>query len=116
MMSSTMAVSIVRAGLKIIPLALIAVGVAVSAYWIAPVHAQPAALRNPPANASAPAPISAPDNATLQKQTADLSSQIDALTKAKEAFKDRLDSAEGGLSIVMGAIALLTVAQGLVAF
>jgi chaperonin cofactor prefoldin len=111
-----MAVSIVRAGLKIIPLALIAVGVAVSAYWIGLVHAQRDALRNPPANASAPAPNSAPDNATLQKQTADLSSQIDALTKAKEAFKDRLDSAEWVLSIVMAAIALLTVAQGLFAF
>src|ERR1017187_7296808 len=111
-----LAVRIVRAGLEIIPLALIAVGVAVSAYWIGLVHAQRDALRNPPANASAPAPNSAPDNATLQKQTADLSSQIDALTKAKEAFKDRLDSAEWVLSIVMAAIALLTVAQGLFAF
>src|ERR1039457_7036259 len=110
-----MAVCIVRAGLKIIALAMLAVGLPVSAYWIGLMQATREALRNPPANASAPAPNSAPDNATLQKQTADLSSQIDALTKAKEAFKDRLDSAEGVLSIVMAAIALLTVAQGLFA-
>ena len=116
MMSSTMAVSIVRAGLKIVPLALVAVGVVVSAYWIGLVHAQREALRNPLACAGAPAPISVPDHATLQKQTADPSIQIDALTKAKEAFKDRLDSAEWVLSVVMAAIALLTVAQGLFAF
>ena len=116
MMSSTMAVRIVRAGLKIIPLTLTVVGLVVSAYWIGLVHAQREALRNPSANGGAPAPISVPDNASLQKQTADPSSQIDALTKAKEAFKDRLDSAEWVLSIVMAAIALLTVAQGLFAF
>jgi chaperonin cofactor prefoldin len=116
MIFSTMAVKIVRAGLKMIPLALAIVGLAVSAYWIGLVHAQREALNHQAARASAPAPNSAPDTATLQKQAADLSNQMDGLTKAKESLKDRLDSVEWVLSIVLGTIALLTVAQGLFAF
>ena len=45
-MFSTMAVKLVRAGLKVIPLALTVVGLAVSAYWIGLVHAQREALNN----------------------------------------------------------------------
>src|ERR1035437_3939832 len=116
MMISTMAVKIVSAGLKMIPLALAVVGLAVSAYWVGLVRGQQKALNNQPAQASAPASNSAPDTANLQKQAADLSNQIDGLTKAKEALKDRLDSVEWVLSIVLGTIALITVAQGLFAF
>jgi hypothetical protein len=116
MMISTMAVKIVRTGLKMIPLALAVVGLAVSAYWIGLVRGQQKALNNQPAQASAPASNSAPDSATLQKPATDLSNQIDGLTKSKEALKDRLDSVEWVLSIVLGAIALITVAQGLFAF
>lgn len=116
MMFSTMAVNIVRAGLKFIPLALIVVGLAVSAYWIGLVHAQREVLNHQPARAGAPASNSTPDTATLQKQAADLSNQLDGLTKAKEALKDRFDSVEWVLSIVLATIGLLTVAQGLFAF
>src|ERR1035437_2796082 len=108
MMISTMAVKIVSAGLKMIPLALAVVGLAVSAYWVGLVRGQQKALNDQPAQASAPASNSAPDTATLQKQAADLSNQIDGLTKAKEAVKDRLDSVEWGLSIFLGTIGLIT--------
>src|ERR1035437_6947154 len=107
MMISTMAVKIVSAGLKMIPLALAVVGLAVSAYWVGLVRGQQKALGTQPAQASAPASNSAPDTANLLKQAADLSNQIDGLTKA------RLDSVEWVLSIVLAAIGLLTVAQGL---
>src|ERR1035437_7663889 len=116
MMFSTMAVKIVRTGLKMIPLALAIVGLAVSAYWVGLLRGQQKALNSQPAQASAPASNSAPDSTTLQKPAADLSNQIDGLTKAKEALKDRLDSVEWGLSIVLGAIALITGAQGVFAF
>jgi len=67
-----MAVKIVRAGLKMIPLALAIVGLAVSAYWIGLLHGQRKALGIQPAQASAPASNSAPDTAALQKQAADV--------------------------------------------
>jgi TPR repeat protein len=123
MMSSTMAISILRTGLKIIPLALIVVAFSVSAYWIGLAHAQREVAENRPARAGAPASNAPPDAATLQKQAADLSNQMDGLTKAKEALKDRLDlisqqasQAQWLLSLVLGTIGLFTVAQGLFAF
>jgi tetratricopeptide (TPR) repeat protein len=61
--------------------------------------------------------------AALQKQTTDLSNQVDSLTRSKETLRNQLDTitqqathAQWLLSVVLGTVGLLALVQGLFAF
>jgi len=110
--------------LKIIPVILMGVGLAVLIYWFAGLlRAQPETPRRVPAVVRAPVGGFAPDIAALERQVTHLSNQVDSLTKSKDDLKKQLDSvsdqashAQWLLSVILGTVGLLALVQGLFAF